>query len=247
MKNLFVLTCATLAFGLLFSGCNQPTSGKADNEQAILETVAGTTEGCCGQCDTEINASKDSKPGCCGKCAGESEGAADDMAGCQSGCNGCVETNPEDCKCGHDTEQSLAADESHVNSMPEDRDIFHFLLESHDKITRTVKPLDNGVETITESTDPAVASKIREHVASMKRRVEDGRPLRMWDELYREIFKHSDKIKMEIKNTENGISVTETSDDQYVVKLIQEHAKVVTGFSERGFEEARENHIPPKK
>ena len=69
----------------------------------------------------------------------------------------------------------------------------------------------------------------------------------MWDELYREIFKHADKIEMEIENTEHGISVTETSDDEYVVKLIQQHAMVVSGFAKRGFEEARENHEAPKK
>lgn len=65
----------------------------------------------------------------------------------------------------------------------------------------------------TESTDPAVATKIQENVASMHKRVEDGRPLLMWDQLYREIFKHADKIKMDFKKTNNGIGVTETFDD----------------------------------
>jgi len=39
------------------------------------------------------------------------------------------------------------------------------------------------------------------------------------------------------------VRVTETSEDPYVVKLIQAHAKVVSGFVERGFVEAKKN--PP--
>lgn len=225
--------------------------GKCATEQA----AAGQAEGCCGKCAGESDASTTSK-GCCGKCEGESAVSkeADKTITCENGCNACAEGDSANCKCG-DTpaakptqgkpdSESVEANE-HVNSMPEDRDIFHFLLENHDKISRTVTELENGVETVTESTDAAIAAKIQDHVASMHKRIEDGRPLRMWDELYREIFKHADKIKMELKNTENGISVTETSDDEYVVKLIQEHAKVVSGFAKRGFEEARLNHEPP--
>jgi hypothetical protein len=69
----------------------------------------------------------------------------------------------------------------------------------------------------------------------------------MRDPLYREIFKHADQIEMTLENTENGIRVTEASDDEYVVKLIQAHAKVVSGFAKRGFEEARKNHEPPQQ
>jgi hypothetical protein len=50
----------------------------------------------------------------------------------------------------------------------EDRDVFHFLLTHHQKITRSVKELPNGVETLTESNDPEVSEKIKEHVEWMK-------------------------------------------------------------------------------
>ncbi len=67
----------------------------------------------------------------------------------------------------------------------------------------------------------------------------------MRDPLFAEIFKHADKIKMQHEDTDKGVRVTETSDDPYVAKLIQAHAKVVSGFVERGFAEAMKNHPAP--
>ncbi len=99
---------------------------------------------------------------------------------------------------------------------------------------------------MTESDDPEIVAKLQEHVASMYQRVENVQPIRMRDPLYREVFKHADQIQMKLENTEKGIRVTETADDEYVVKLIQAHAKVVSGFAEHGFEEARKNHAPPQ-
>jgi ubiquinone/menaquinone biosynthesis C-methylase UbiE/intracellular sulfur oxidation DsrE/DsrF family protein len=126
-----------------------------------------------------------------------------------------------------------------------DQDVFHYLLERHERIRREVKNLDNGVETITESDDEAVSSMIQEHVAAMHERVKTGRGLRFWDELFVAIFKNHDKIKMVVENTEHGVKVTETSDDAYTVKLIQAHAVVVSKFVKRGFDEAHENHPVP--
>ncbi|KAA5541837.1 DsrE family protein [Roseiconus nitratireducens] len=126
-----------------------------------------------------------------------------------------------------------------------DQEVFHFLLDNHKKITRTVKELPNGVQTLTESESPEVADKIKEHVEWMTVRIEESNPIRMRDPLFAEIFRHTDKIKMVHEDTANGVRVTETSDDPYVVRLIQEHAKVVTGFVNRGFDEAMKNHAVP--
>jgi len=50
---------------------------------------------------------------------------------------------------------------------------------------------------------------------------------------------------MQHEDTDKGVRVTETSEDPYVVKLIQAHAKVVSGFVDRGFAEAMKNHPIP--
>jgi ubiquinone/menaquinone biosynthesis C-methylase UbiE/intracellular sulfur oxidation DsrE/DsrF family protein len=126
-----------------------------------------------------------------------------------------------------------------------DQDVFHFLLDHHAEIRRSVKRLDNGVETLTESDNKEVATKIQEHVASMHERVKTGRGLRFWDDLFVAIFKKSDQIRMTVEKTEKGVKVVETSDDKTVVLLIQAHADVVSQFVAHGFDEAHKNHPVP--
>ncbi len=127
----------------------------------------------------------------------------------------------------------------------EDQTLFHFLLTNHKKITRVVTELPNGVESLTESDDPEVAAKIKEHVKWMQYRVEETKPIRMRDPLFAELFRHTDKIVMKRVETEKGVSVTETSEDAKVATLIKAHAKVVSGFVTHGFEEAMKNHAVP--
>ncbi len=127
----------------------------------------------------------------------------------------------------------------------EDRDTFHFLLENHKSIKRTVKKLENGVETVTESAKPEVAKKIQEHVPAMYKRLKSGNGVRYWDPLFAEAFRHGKKMKMTIENTKTGVKVIETSDDPKVVEIIQAHADVVSKFVEKGFDEAHKEHPLP--
>lgn len=129
--------------------------------------------------------------------------------------------------------------------MRADQDVFRFLLDHHAEIRRSVKRLDNGVETLTESDNKEVATKIQEHVASMHQRIKDGRGLRFWDELFVAIFQKHASIKMTVEKTEKGVKVVETSDDQAVVLLIQAHAEVASQFVAHGFDEAHKNHPVP--
>ncbi len=122
-----------------------------------------------------------------------------------------------------------------------DMDTIHSLLADHESIERRVVDRPDGVETWTESDDPEVAARIREHVRQMDARLEDGRPIRRWDPLFAEIFEHADAITMEIEDTEKGVRVVETSDDATVVRLIQQHAhRAVSEFVERGMDRAHE-------
>jgi hypothetical protein len=127
-----------------------------------------------------------------------------------------------------------------------DRDTFHFLLENHKAIKRTVKKIDNGVETLTESDKPEVTKKIQEHVPAMYERLKSGKGVRYWDPLFAEAFKHGKKMKMTIENTKTGVKVVETSDEAEVVKIIQAHADVVSKFVAKGFEEAHKEHPVPR-
>jgi hypothetical protein len=52
---------------------------------------------------------------------------------------------------------------------------------------------------------------------------------------------------LEYENTARGVRVRETSDDPYVARLIQAHAKVVSGFVARGGAESQLAHEPPER
>ncbi len=128
-----------------------------------------------------------------------------------------------------------------------DRDMFHELLANHEAIERSVKKIRGGVETVTESDDPAIAATIQRHVASMHERIENGPPIHIRDPLFAAVFAESDKIEMQIENTEKGVRVRETSDDPYVARLIQAHAEVVDLFVANGFTEVPRNHAVPRR
>lgn len=127
-----------------------------------------------------------------------------------------------------------------------DMTLIHFLLDNGKQVTRTITDLPNGVETVTESADPAIAAKIREHVGAMYRRLADKKPIHMRDPLFRELFANADKIVMKSEATEKGVRVIETSTDPKVAALIQAHARVVSKFIENGRAEAMKNHPVPE-
>ncbi len=127
----------------------------------------------------------------------------------------------------------------------EDHNVFFYLLDHRDQIRRKVTDLPNGIETVTESDDAAVAAKIQEHVAAMYDRVENVHPIHMRDPLFREIFAHAKKISLKMTETDKGVRVTETSDDPYVAKLLQAHARVVSLFIQHGRPELHRNHALP--
>jgi hypothetical protein len=137
----------------------------------------------------------------------------------------------------------MGGDPAHMADMG----LIHELLDSGDKIQRTVTVRPDGVETLTESDDPELAKRIRAHVDSMYARVENVRPIHMRDPLFRAIFEHASKIVMVREQTPKGIKVVETSTDPYVVKLIQAHAEVVSQFIKNGRAEAMKNHEVPSR
>jgi hypothetical protein len=128
-----------------------------------------------------------------------------------------------------------------------DRELFHFLLQHRAAVRREVTLTDNGVTTLTESDQPDVASAIQRHVASMEARVKDKRPIHRRDPLFAELFRHADQITFSYEKTNKGMRVIETAKDPYVVKLIQEHANVVSLFIKHGFAEVHRDHDLPAK
>jgi hypothetical protein len=131
--------------------------------------------------------------------------------------------------------------------MPSDMQVLHQLFMRRDTIQRQVTHLSNGIESVTRSSDPAVAALLKTHVAAMAKRLEDGRPIHLRDPLFAEVFSHARDIKVTVEPITDGVHVIETSDDPYAATLIQQHAGVVNLFIERGMSEMHQNHpVPPQ-
>lgn len=125
---------------------------------------------------------------------------------------------------------------------------FHYLLAHRHQIRRTVTARPDGVETVTESDDPAVSKGIRSHVRAMKARLEDGRPIHARDPLFAAVFRHAHAITMRVEDTPHGVRVTETSGDPWVADLIKAHAEVVNRFLANGMDEMHRDHaVPPRR
>jgi hypothetical protein len=122
-----------------------------------------------------------------------------------------------------------------AGAMAQMRDI-HALFANHDRMTRTVTKLPNGIRTVTESNDPQVAKLITDHVASSRKQVETGIDPRLPIEspALRAIYAHYDKIVTTVEAIEKGVVVVQTSTDPQVVAALQQHAAEVTEFINDG-------------
>jgi hypothetical protein len=114
--------------------------------------------------------------------------------------------------------------------------IIHDLLANHDRITRTVTNLPDGIRTVTESDDPQIAQWIKTHVASMAERVgagdDPGLPIETPS--LHAIFRDKDKIRTTTETTEKGAAVVQTSADPKTVAALQTHAAEVSDLVQGG-------------
>jgi hypothetical protein len=139
--------------------------------------------------------------------------------------------------------QGMMGDPAHAADMQ----VFHQLFDHRREITRHVLLRQDGIETVTESTNPEVTRLLQTHVVSMLARVKDGRPIHRRDPLFAELFRYTERIDARHELTAGGVRVVETSQDPYVAKLIQAHAEVVSAFIANGRSEMMKNHpLPPR-
>ena len=119
-------------------------------------------------------------------------------------------------------------------AFPADMRLVHDMLQSHDKIKRTVRNLPDGIRTVTESDDPQVAQTIKAHVASMAKRLSEGRLFNLFSPTLPVLFENKDQIKTVVETTEKGSVVTQTSSDPKVVAALQAHALEVDELARDG-------------
>lgn len=114
--------------------------------------------------------------------------------------------------------------------------IVHELIRNHDRITRTVTNLPDGIRTVTESTDSSLAKQIRLHVVAMAARVanRDDPGLPMESSALRAIYRSGTDVRTTIDTTALGAVVVQTSTDSATVAALQQHAAEVTELVRRG-------------
>ncbi|MCA9137494.1 MAG: hypothetical protein KDB00_12065 [Planctomycetales bacterium] len=249
-----IISLSAIVTGIIFLAAG--ISGAAPDDSAVAKEnsnkqCCSASKSCCaggqaGKCESDAKVVVQETQTTCKHCSEKD---------CKTECKECAELGNDtavakaDSTDGKQTTAGLAAGHSHAGDSQHDIDHqdFFFLIDHKESIQRTVKNLPNGIETTTESPDKAVAERIQKHVEAMYARVENVNPIRMRDPLFREIFANAKKIKMQVKHTDQGVLVTETSDDPYVAKLLQEHAKVVSKFIKNGYAELPKNHAAPKR
>jgi hypothetical protein len=139
--------------------------------------------------------------------------------------------------------RGMMGDDAHAADMQ----VFHQLFDHRTEITRKVVKLPDGIETLTESSNPEVTRLLQTHVASMLARVEESRPIHRRDPLFAELFRHANQVTARHEATATGVRVFETSKDAYVVKLLQAHAEVVSAFIANGRAEMMKTHPVPER
>lgn len=114
--------------------------------------------------------------------------------------------------------------------------VIHDLMMNHDRISRTMTNLPDGVRTVTESDDTVLARRIKEHAGDMHLRVvagdDPGWP--MESEALRTIFRDHASIRTVIDTTAKGIVMVQTSTDSGTVAALQRHAAEVSELVRSG-------------
>ena len=115
-----------------------------------------------------------------------------------------------------------------------DMQLVHGMLNGHEKIRRTVENLPDGIRTVTESDDPQVAQLIKAHVASMEKRLNEGRIFNLFSPTLPVLFENKDAIKTTVEMTDRGATVIQRSADAKVVAALQAHAGEVSELAKDG-------------
>lgn len=122
------------------------------------------------------------------------------------------------------------------------RDTIHQLFSNHRDFTRTVELTETGYRATTVSADPEKAALLQKHVGQMEKRLDSGMPVRRWDPAFAEIHEHYEDMVVKIETVENGIAVVVEGKTPAAILVAQNHAKIVSGFVEKGPEQMHASH-----
>lgn len=129
-----------------------------------------------------------------------------------------------------------------LNATPEESAELAVMFRNFQTFSREVVDLPNGIRTVTRSSDEAVMDALGGHVVGMIGRVEnaDDPQIMIQSPTLDIFFLRGDAIVTEIEVTDEGIVVTQTSDDPEMVTALQVHAAEVSDMADRGMQAVHE-------
>jgi len=122
------------------------------------------------------------------------------------------------------------------NATPMESAEIGVLFRGFETITREVENLPDGIKTVTRSSDPAVMEALVSHSVGMIDRVGqlDDPKIIIQSPTLDIFFLRGQAIVSEVEITDDGLIVTQTSQDPEVVSALHTHAAEVTAMTERG-------------
>ena len=123
-----------------------------------------------------------------------------------------------------------------LDATPEESAELAVMFRNFELIQREVTELPDGIRTLTWSDDPEIMATLVSHVSGMINRVEEGRDPQIFIQspTLDIFFERHDGIESDIEVTDEGIAVTQTSDDPEIVEALHTHAGEVSDMADRG-------------
>lgn len=123
-----------------------------------------------------------------------------------------------------------------ANATAEESAELAVLFRGFRSMSRHVENLPNGIRTVTRSSDPLVMEALVSHAVGMIDRVgrKDDPAIFIQSPTLDIFFQRGDKIRSDVEVTDEGLVVSQTSDDPEVVTAMHAHAAEVTAMVEQG-------------
>lgn len=129
-----------------------------------------------------------------------------------------------------------------LDATPDESAELAVMFNNFQTIHRTVENLPDGIRTVTGSDDEAVMAALISHVSGMILRVEEGGDPQIFIQspTLDIFFERTGAVVTDIELTEEGIVVTQTSDDPDLVTALHTHAGEVSDMAARGMDAVHE-------
>jgi uncharacterized protein YdcH (DUF465 family) len=126
----------------------------------------------------------------------------------------------------------------------EQQQIIAEMAKRHLDFKRVVEVTKDGYQATTTTADKDLAAKLKSHLKYMSARLDSKAMVRRWDPAFVELVEYYDQLDTKITELEDGVRVVVTGKNANAVKVAQNHAKIVTGFTKEGDKAVEREHEP---